>query len=97
LVDYVLTVTVSVSAAIDAVASAYPIVAPYETILAILCILLLVLINLRGIAESAVIFAWPTFIFMGCMIFVVLTGFLDEFRFGLFKARLLRSARFHRG
>lgn len=86
LVDYVLTVAVSVSAAIDAVASAYPIVAPYETILAILCILFLVIINLRGIAESAVIFAWPTFVFMGCMIFVILTGFLDEFRHGFVQA-----------
>jgi amino acid transporter len=41
-----------------------------------------VIINLRGVAESAVIFAWPTFVFMGCMILLIVTGFIDEFRHG---------------
>lgn len=82
LVDYVLTVAVSVSAAVEAVASAYPAVAPYETILALFCVFLLVLVNLRGVAESTVVFAWPTFLFMACMLFLILTGFLDEMRHG---------------
>jgi amino acid transporter len=82
LVDYVLTVAVSVSAAVEAVSSAYPVVAPHETVVAILCVLILVLINLRGVAESAKIFAWPTFGFMACMIFLIFTGFIDEFRHG---------------
>ncbi|MFD0767532.1 APC family permease [Bacillus sp. CGMCC 1.60114] len=82
LVDYVLTVAVSVSAAMEAVSSAYPVVAPYETILAILCVILLVLVNLRGVAESARVFAWPTFGFMICMLILIFTGFFDEFRHG---------------
>ena len=82
LVDYVLTVAVSVSAAIEAVSSAYPVVAPYETILAILCVVLLVLVNLRGVAESARVFAWPTFGFMICMLMLIFTGFFDELRHG---------------
>ncbi|HJV45773.1 MAG TPA: APC family permease [Bacillota bacterium] len=86
LVDYVLTVAVSVSAAVDAIASAYPALAPYETLVAILCVMFLVIMNLRGVAESAVIFAWPTFAFMVCMIFVILTGFVDEFRHGFVQA-----------
>ncbi len=82
LVDYILTVAVSISAGIQAVASAYPIIAPYKTVLAILCVILLVIINLRGVAESAAIFAWPTFLFMASMMLVILTGFIDEFRHG---------------
>ncbi|WP_028403281.1 APC family permease [Ectobacillus panaciterrae] len=82
LVDYVLTVAVSVSAALEAVSSAYPVVAPFETILAILCVVLLVIVNLRGVAESARIFAWPTFGFMICMFILIFTGFFDELRHG---------------
>lgn len=82
LVDYILTVAVSVSAGIQAVASAYPAIGPYSTSLAILCVLILVIVNLRGVAESATIFAWPTFVFMGSMILVICTGFLNEFKFG---------------
>lgn len=82
LVDYVLTVAVSISSGVAAIASAYPSIAPFQTTLAILCVLILVLVNLRGIAESATIFSWPTFLFMACMILLILTGFVDEFRHG---------------
>lgn len=82
LVDYILTVAVSVSAAVQAVASAYPIVTPYETVLAVLCVFLLLMVNLRGVAESAKIFAWPTFGFMACMLLLVFTGFFNETRHG---------------
>lgn len=82
LVDYILTVAVSVSAALEAVSSAYPAVAPYETVLAILCVFLLLMVNLRGVAESAKIFAWPTFGFMLCMLLLIFTGFFDEFQHG---------------
>ncbi|MED1469204.1 APC family permease [Bacillus salipaludis] len=82
LVDYILTVAVSVSAALEAVSSAYPVVAPYETVLAILCVFLLLVVNLRGVAESAKIFAWPTLGFMACMLILIAFGFLDEFKHG---------------
>ncbi len=82
LVDYILTVAVSVSAAMEAVTSAYPVVRPYETVLAILCVFILVIVNLRGVAESAKIFAWPTIGFMVCMMIVIGAGFFNEFRHG---------------
>ncbi|MGZ4159231.1 MAG: APC family permease [Neobacillus sp.] len=82
LVDYILTVAVSVSAAVQAIASAYPIVGPYQTVLAVLCVFVLLMVNLRGVAESAKIFAWPTFGFMACMLIVIFTGFFDETRHG---------------
>ncbi len=82
LVDYILTVAVSVSAALEAVVSAYPIVAPYETILAIFCVFILLMVNLRGVAESAKIFAWPTIGFAVCMLVLVVTGLFDETKHG---------------
>jgi amino acid transporter len=82
LVDYILTVAVSVSAAVQAVASAYPTVTPYETVLAVLCVFLLLVVNLRGVAESAKVLAWPTFGFMACMLLLVFTGFFNETKHG---------------
>ncbi|MDI3327904.1 MAG: APC family permease [Alicyclobacillaceae bacterium] len=82
LVDYVLTVAVSVSAGIQAVSSAYPAIAPYETTLSILCILVILLVNLRGVAESATVFAWPTILFMISMAVLIFAGFVDEVRHG---------------
>jgi amino acid transporter len=64
LIDYVLTVAVSVSAGVQAVASAYPFVAPYVTTISVLCVIIILIVNLRGISESATVFAWPTFFFM---------------------------------
>ncbi|MGZ3767750.1 MAG: APC family permease, partial [Mucilaginibacter sp.] len=86
LVDYILTVAVSVSAALEAVTSAYPVVGPYETVLAILCVFILLVVNLRGVAESAKIFAWPTIGFMLCMLLLIVTGFFHEFKHGFAQA-----------
>lgn len=82
LIDYILTVAVSVSAAMEAIVSAYPRLIPYETVLAILCVILLVLVNLRGVAESAKILAWPTLGFIVCMLILIMTGFFDEVKTG---------------
>ena len=77
LIDYVLTVAVSVSAGIQAIGSAYPGISNYETLLAILCVFFMLVVNLRGVSESASIFAWPTFLFMASMLFLI--------GFGMFK------------
>ncbi|WP_338325995.1 APC family permease [Sporolactobacillus shoreae] len=86
LIDYVLTVAVSVSAAVAAIASAYPAVTPYRTTIALICIFVLLLINLRGVAEAAKVLAWPTFFFMACMLALIAFGFFNEFRFGFVQA-----------
>ncbi len=82
LVDYILTVAVSVSSGIQTMGSAYPALVPHETLLSILCVLIILFVNLRGVSESASIFAWPTFFFMACMILLIATGFGDEVRHG---------------
>lgn len=83
LVDYVLTVAVSVSSGIQQIGSAYPSVAPYATGLAVLSVFVILIVNLRGVSESASIFAWPTLAFMLIMILLIFTGFFDQFHHGV--------------
>ncbi|HEX2517129.1 MAG TPA: APC family permease, partial [Chloroflexota bacterium] len=64
LVDYVLTVAVSVSAGIAAVVAAFPALAPERELLCVLAIALLTLGNLRGIRESGTLFAAPLYVYL---------------------------------
>jgi amino acid transporter len=64
LVDYVLTVAVSMSAGVLALTSAVPFLFDYKVLLAVLFIGFITLINLRGVRESGTIFAAPTYVFI---------------------------------
>lgn len=74
MIDYVLTVAVSVSAGISAVVSALPELAPLRVELAVGSIALLTVVNLRGIRESATIFTLPTYLFLVSMAFMIGLG-----------------------
>ncbi|MGE5334376.1 MAG: APC family permease, partial [Nitrososphaerota archaeon] len=76
LIDYVLTVSVSVSSGIDAIVSVVTPLARYDVPLGVLCILFILLINLRGVRESGTIFAAPTYVFIGSFLFMILAGVL---------------------
>lgn len=64
LTSYVLTVSVSIAAAVAAIISAVPEVASNRVFVGIVLILVVTLLNLRGIRESGTIFAIPTFLFI---------------------------------
>ena len=64
LVDYVLTVAVSVAAGIFALTSAFPALESHRVALSLACILVLTLGNLRGVRESGFLFAFPTYGFI---------------------------------
>jgi amino acid transporter len=64
LIDYVLTVAVSVAAGIAAVTSAIPGLYPYRVVLCVLTVALVGVANLRGIRESGRLFAAPTYLFV---------------------------------
>jgi amino acid transporter len=70
LVDYVLTVAVSISAGVAAITSAVPILLPYRVELAVALVLFMLMVNLRGVRESATIFTLPTYLFIGSMLLV---------------------------
>jgi len=64
LTDYVLTVAVSVSAGVAALTSAFPELFPWRVELALLVVVLMTLVNLRGIRESGRIFTLPTYVYV---------------------------------
>ena len=74
LVDYILTVTVSVASGVDNIISAFPVLAAWRVELAIFFVILLVAVNLRGVAESSKAFALPTYLFVGSVFMMVVVG-----------------------
>ena len=75
LVDYVLTVSVSVAAGVAAVTSAFPQFAPHKVALGVVCVTAVALANIRGVRESGRIFAVPTYFFIVCFGVMILEGF----------------------
>ncbi len=67
LVDYVLTVSVSIAAGTQAIYSAVPELAPYKVELCLVFVALLTVANLRGVKESGRIFAVPTYVYIGIL------------------------------
>ncbi len=74
MVDYVLNVSVSVSAGVLALVSAFPSVARFTVPLCIGALLIVMLGNLRGVRESGNIFAIPTYFFILSIVVLVLVG-----------------------
>lgn len=67
MIDYVLTVAVSVAAGMAAITSAFPTLLPHRETLCLVAILLVLVVNLRGVRESGQFFAVPTYIFIGAI------------------------------
>ncbi len=74
LTDYILTVAVSISSGVAQLVSAYPILYPYRVWLSVAMILFIMVINLRGVKESGVTFAIPTYFFLFMMFTAVIVG-----------------------
>jgi amino acid transporter len=74
LIDYVLTVAVSVVAGVAAVTSAVPALADHAVALSLAAIVLLTVVNLRGVKESGRAFAVPTYAFVVAVILLLLVG-----------------------
>src|SRR6266536_3113378 len=74
LVDYILTVAVSVTAGVLALTSAAPSLAAHKVGLSLVFVVLLTLVNLRGVRESGIAFALPTYSFVAAMFVLVGAG-----------------------
>ncbi|HEY7541641.1 MAG TPA: APC family permease [Methylomirabilota bacterium] len=74
LIDYVLTVAVSVAAGIAALTSAVPVLFPYRPWLCVAAVVLIAVVNLRGIRESGKIFAAPTYLFIASLGVLIVYG-----------------------
>ena len=75
MIDYVLTVSVSIAAGIAAITSAVPALHSERILLCLLAILVVTLVNLRGVKESGKIFAVPTYFFLAAFSLMLVVGF----------------------
>lgn len=79
LIDYVLTVTVSVAAGIAAITSAFPVTREYTVSMCIASILFISIINLRGVRESGKVFSSPVYIFIGSLLLLIAASLTKSF------------------
>src|SRR5262245_2075976 len=83
LTDYILTVAVSVSSGMAQVCSAVPALYGHRVGLSVMCVILIMIVNLRGVRESGVVFAVPTYFFIGMMVVTVGVAFFRYLQDGL--------------
>ena len=74
LVDYVMTVVVSVASGVDNIISAIPELNPFRVEIAVLFVIILAAVNLRGVSESSKAFAVPTYLFIGSVFVMIVVG-----------------------
>lgn len=74
LIDYVLTVSVSIAAGVDAITSAAQRMGPYSTEIGLLFLFMLMIGNLRGVREAGRIFTLPTLLFVASMLLLIAVG-----------------------
>jgi amino acid transporter len=76
LIDYILTVSVSISSGVAQIVSAFPELSAYRVPISIGFVLFVMTINLRGVKESGIAFAFPTYFFLGTMFLTVGIGLI---------------------
>ena len=76
LTDYILTVAVSISSGVAQLVSAFPSLYEYRVIISVALVFFVMVINLRGVKESGIAFAIPTYYFLIMMYATIIIGFI---------------------
>lgn len=79
LTDYILTVAVSISSGVAQIVSAFPSLFEYRVVIGIALVFFVMTINLRGVKESGVLFAIPTYFFVITMVLTIGVGLVKYF------------------
>ena len=79
LTDYILTVSVSISSGVAQIVSAYPDLFNYRVLMCVACVILITVINLRGVREAGAAFAIPSYFFIVIMILTIGIGLFRMF------------------
>ncbi len=74
LTDYILTVAVSVSSGVAQLISAFPNLLQYRVTVAVVMVMVIMVVNLRGVRESGAVFAAPSYFFIAIMALTILVG-----------------------
>jgi amino acid transporter len=79
MIDYTLTAAVGISAGIGALTSAVPWLHSRTLILCLISLVIITLVNLRGVGESGKVFLFPTYLFLACMFAAIGIGLAKTF------------------
>src|SRR6202163_1711774 len=74
LTDYILTAAVGISAGVGALVSAIPSLLPHTVAICLTILVLITIINLRGLREAGVVFMVPTYLFVGTLLIMIVVG-----------------------
>jgi amino acid transporter len=76
LADYILTAAVGISAGVGALVSAVPSLLPHTVSICVGVLIVITILNLRGVREAGVVFAVPTYLFVGTLLITIVVGVL---------------------
>jgi len=82
LADYILTAAVGISAGVGALVSAVPSLLPHTVSLCVGILIVITILNLRGVREAGLVFAVPTYLFVGTLLITIAAGALRVFLSG---------------
>ena len=82
MIDYILTAAVSLTAGVDAVASAFPVIWPYRVIVALVLLALITLVNMRGMRETGTLMSIPVYLFLFTYLPMLIYGLFVLWRDG---------------
>lgn len=79
MLDYLLVAAVSLTAGVEALASAFPELWPFKTAIALTLLALITILNLRGVNETGTIMSVPVYLFIGSFLFLIVYGIYQSF------------------
>jgi amino acid transporter len=82
MIDYILVVAVGISAGVGALVSAAPAWQPHTLTMCLGILVLITIINLRGLRETGIIFMVPTYLFVGCLLIAIIIGLAKALQSG---------------
>ena len=82
MIDYILNAAVGISAGVGALVSAFPRLEPHTLALCLAILLILTLINMRGVKDTGTAFLIPTYLFVGTLLLVIIVGAVRAFAAG---------------
>jgi amino acid transporter len=82
MIDYILNAAVGISAGVGALVSAFPRLEPHTLALCLAILLILTLINVRGVKDTGTVFLIPTYLFVGTLLLVIVVGTVRAFAAG---------------
>jgi len=82
MIDYVLTAAVGISAGVGALVSAVPSLLPHTLLMCLVILLLITIVNLRGVRETGAVFIVPTYLFVGSLLVTLMLGLVKTLAAG---------------